>query len=729
LFAETLEPRLALAGDAVISEFMAINQSTLQDGDGTYSDWIEIHNPGDAPLNLAGWSLTDDPLDLTHWTFPDVVLPTGGYLIVFASDKSAPPPGELHANFKLAGEGEFLALVRPDGETIATKFDPYPQQVADVAYGLGVSADVSTLLSPSGPVRVTVPTSGALGLDWTASGFDDTAWTAGNGGVGYDLDTEYDSSIGVDLQGAMYNANGSAYTRQTFNVGDPDDVDALSLDVQYDDGFVAYLNGEEVASRNASSTAVSPASGLVSYWDFDGTVQDHAGAFVNNSGVAADNLTPRNGAARFAAGRVGQALAMGVQAGDATDFTGALTADVKLPPTYTIEAWINPTELSDLWQRIALNWSGTADNSYHFSIRNNGGFANAVSLYHGESDGGQPNANGGTVALNQWQHIAGVADGTTLRVYLNGEQVATAPYDGTIHTSIAEGLGIGDSFSSTSTIRYNGLLDELAIWNTPLTASQLLAHYQAGAAGYGLTPVGGSTDIDWNSTAPSDRPDVQALAVESINLTPLREFLQPGQNVLAIQGLNHAANDRDFLIRAGLRATHVTLDPSQQRYFAAPTPGAPNGTGSADLGPIVRTVEHELLPPTGVTQTTLVAANAPVQTFVPTSAALGSEWTNYNYVPGAHGETWTSGVGGVGYDTAPDYDALIGTDVEAAMRSHNASIYTRSSFNLADPASVDNLKLRVKYDDGFAAYLNGQRGATRTVPAGALTPATGLATK
>ena len=49
---ESLESRQLLSVGAVISEFMAVNHSTLQDADGDYSDWIEIHNPTTAPVNL-----------------------------------------------------------------------------------------------------------------------------------------------------------------------------------------------------------------------------------------------------------------------------------------------------------------------------------------------------------------------------------------------------------------------------------------------------------------------------------------------------------------------------------------------------------------------------------------------------------------------------------------------------------------------------------------------------
>ena len=48
------------AADLVINEFMADNDNVLQDEDGDYSDWIEIHNVSSNAINLNGWYLTDD---------------------------------------------------------------------------------------------------------------------------------------------------------------------------------------------------------------------------------------------------------------------------------------------------------------------------------------------------------------------------------------------------------------------------------------------------------------------------------------------------------------------------------------------------------------------------------------------------------------------------------------------------------------------------------------------
>ena len=76
----------------LISEFMAANNSGTRDADGDFSDWIEIYNPGRAPVSLAGWYLSDDPLDLTKWRFPDVTIAGQGFVLVFASDKDRTDP-------------------------------------------------------------------------------------------------------------------------------------------------------------------------------------------------------------------------------------------------------------------------------------------------------------------------------------------------------------------------------------------------------------------------------------------------------------------------------------------------------------------------------------------------------------------------------------------------------------------------------------------------------------
>ena len=153
-----------------LSEFMASNTRTLKDETGQFVDWIELFNPSDTAVDLTGWSLTDDPGDLTKWRFPATNLAAGGFLVVFASGADRRTPGaRLHTGFQLSAGGEYLALVRPDGVSVASEFKPtYPRQVPDLSHGVvQVPAGRSWERGASG-VYFTQATPGAPNLGGTA---------------------------------------------------------------------------------------------------------------------------------------------------------------------------------------------------------------------------------------------------------------------------------------------------------------------------------------------------------------------------------------------------------------------------------------------------------------------------------------------------------------------------------------------------------------------------------
>ena len=128
----------ALHADPIISEFLAANTKVLADDQGNFSDWIEVYNPDSSPVNLAGWYLTNSASSKTKWQFPAVTLNPGAYLIVFASDENRRDPAKpLHTNFTLDADGGYLALIKPDGTTVASEFAPaYPKQLDNVSYGI-----------------------------------------------------------------------------------------------------------------------------------------------------------------------------------------------------------------------------------------------------------------------------------------------------------------------------------------------------------------------------------------------------------------------------------------------------------------------------------------------------------------------------------------------------------------------------------------------------------------
>lgn len=142
----------------VLHEVMADNETVVMDNFGEYSDWIELRNLGDTPQNLLGWFLTDSADRLDQWMFPDVTIGPKDFLVVFASGRNlAGDPAGLHTNFKLGKDGEYLALVRPDG-AIAHQFSPaFPPLGNDEAYGLttlpGEDRFVTSLLASATPGR------------------------------------------------------------------------------------------------------------------------------------------------------------------------------------------------------------------------------------------------------------------------------------------------------------------------------------------------------------------------------------------------------------------------------------------------------------------------------------------------------------------------------------------------------------------------------------------------
>src|SRR4051794_16723718 len=213
---EALESRQLLAASTpVISEFMAINDSGSIDNFNERSDWIEIQNPTSSAVNLLGYHLTDDEAVADKWTFPAVSINAGGYLVVRASNRNIAVAGQpLHTNFKLDGDGEYLALTAPDNTVLSTfgnELTPfYPPQRADVAYGVAQGGVSMTLVAAGAGVRTFIPSAASgLPLNWTArTGFDDISWTPGSTGIGYEKQTGYENLIGADVSG-MYGVTSS----------------------------------------------------------------------------------------------------------------------------------------------------------------------------------------------------------------------------------------------------------------------------------------------------------------------------------------------------------------------------------------------------------------------------------------------------------------------------------------------------------------------------------------
>lgn len=131
-------PKVSAVPPVVINEFLASNGSGLKTHQESAEDWVELYNRSTEAINLSGWYLTDSASEPTRWKFPNgTTLGAGEYLVIFCNSWGGSPlvGGEYFANFSLSKEGEYLALIASDGQTLIHEFFPtYPPQYTDISY-------------------------------------------------------------------------------------------------------------------------------------------------------------------------------------------------------------------------------------------------------------------------------------------------------------------------------------------------------------------------------------------------------------------------------------------------------------------------------------------------------------------------------------------------------------------------------------------------------------------
>ncbi len=103
----------------MITEFMAKNVSYAPDENGEYVDWVELYNSSSYTISLQGYSLSDSEDNPRKWTFPNISIGAGQYLVVYCSGYDRrDPAGNLHTNFRLSTEKESVLLSDSSGYMI-----------------------------------------------------------------------------------------------------------------------------------------------------------------------------------------------------------------------------------------------------------------------------------------------------------------------------------------------------------------------------------------------------------------------------------------------------------------------------------------------------------------------------------------------------------------------------------------------------------------------------------
>jgi hypothetical protein len=510
-------------GQVIISEFLADNKNTLADENGEFTDWIELYNTGTATVNLGGWSLTDDPTRQVRWFFPATNLTAKGFMVVFASGKDRAVAGApLHTDFALKASGEYLALLRPDG-TVTTEFAPmFPEQFPDISYGLGQEVTTNTLLTAGAAAKVLIPAAGTLGSTWIQPGFNDTGWTSGTTGVGYETAVpgfavyNFKANVAVgslaaaegvisnpSQQSAVYSEN--APVINYFNTGG-------SGEYGNDRTFPGFTIGGDVEDYvvEATATLTIPVAGN---WTFGVSSDDGFGLSIGNFSMSfPDPRGPGDTLATF-------------------NFSGA--DDYPLRLVFYERGGGSEVELFAAQGTYAA-WDPT--NFRLVGDAANGGLNVRAPVVGG---GGGATSYRPFITTDLQAQMSGVNATAYLRIPFSVANPATVQ-------SLTLRMMYDDGF-----VAYlNG--QEIARRNAPATPQ-------------------------WNSAATASHPNYQALVFEDINTTDHLNALLTGSNLLAIQGLNQGSSDTDFLIRPEL--VEYKIAALTNHYFAAPTPGAPNGSG------------------------------------------------------------------------------------------------------------------------------------------------------
>lgn len=148
VFVAGIIPPVEMTTGPIISEFLTDNGEGIEDEDGNKPDWLELYNGTSSPVDLTGWSLTNNAGVPKKWPLPSgLILQPFEYRMVFASSKNRTSP-QLHTNFNLSKSSGFVALTRPDG-SVASGYT-YGAQSEDVSYGvMGASLSTGFLATPT----------------------------------------------------------------------------------------------------------------------------------------------------------------------------------------------------------------------------------------------------------------------------------------------------------------------------------------------------------------------------------------------------------------------------------------------------------------------------------------------------------------------------------------------------------------------------------------------------
>jgi hypothetical protein len=251
--------------------------------------------------------------------------------------------------------------------------------------------------------------------------------------------------------------------------------------------------------------------GLVGAWGFEegtGTVAADVSGHGLSGAIANATWT--------SAGKFGNALTFN---GTNSWVTVADNALLHLTTGMTVEAWVKPATAGTDWTAAVIKERGTTGLAY--ALYATDGAAKPPAGYVNKSGTDYHATAASTLSLNAWTHLAVTYDGTTIRLYVNGSQVATKAVSGIINSSAAPLRFGGDSVWGEY---FNGLIDEVRVYNRALAATEVQTDMN--------TPVGGGGGAQL-----ADRPAVTGRHVPALSPAQVRSALRAAIRTWAQAGV------------------------------------------------------------------------------------------------------------------------------------------------------------------------------------------------
>ncbi len=678
----------------VINEFVADNETGLADPDGDFSDWIEIYNPNPFTIDLGGWHLTDDALDLQKHAIPPQQIPANGFVILFASNK----PGAVE--FQLAKSGGYLALSDPEG-VVVQEFSPlYPAQFDDVSYGKSNDGRTTYLIPTpgvsNGPPRSEI-----------GPAIEDLTENPPQPGENENLPISavITPRIGAVSSATLHYRIGFEGEQSVSMTAGADNLYSATIPAS------AYDSNEMVRWYVTAVTSLGESSREPSYSDPTESPQ-YFGTVVTDPTLSVDQpvmswFVRNSGAADTRGGTRGSLFFEG-------QFYDNIFCRIRGQSTAN---WPKHKYKFDFYRGGHFKWNPDSPRVEEINVnshyRDSYVRENSIFAFLNEAGALAPETrylwiqrNGSDLGLFTFVEqvdedfltrrgidatgsmYKGINVPATLSTTVNSSLYRkvlrkTEPY--TDLSQLTTGINIANPG------RFDYVADEVNLPNyinvmaamcVPFNHDQLTKNYYmyhdfdreewfriAWDGDQGLPTGSKNTQENWTSPLYGDAMHTQEL-----------------------QGGNPNPNWQNHL-HAAILDNPVT----RQMYMRR-----------------VRTLMDEyLVIPEAGPSTTILVEGATASYLVPVDASLESTW----FTPEFDDAAWASGSAGFGYENnLADYDTLIETRVKPTESVAEAtSIYQRYHFNVVNPAAFQDLVLRMRYEDGFVAYLNGNEVARSNI--------------